>query len=124
MKVSKRTIGTVRAALGLAVCGNAAAAPSNKACEARVNDTADKLVDCIRQQPLFDHLVAFQAIADRNPGADGHGNRDTGTPGYKASVDYVAALVRGAGYRVTIQPYEYTDIHLNGVPIFNVDGKE
>ena len=124
MKVSKRTIGLVMAALGLAVCGHAAAAPSNKACEARVNDTAAKLVECIRQQPLFDHLVAFQAIADRNPGPDGHGNRDTGQPGYEASVDYVAALMRGAGYRVTIQPYEYTEFHVIGVPTFGVAGQD
>ena len=41
-------------------------------------------------------------ISDQNPGTDGHGNRDTGTPGYRASVDYVAGRMRQAGYAVTI----------------------
>ena len=43
----------------------------------------------------------MQAIADANPGADGHPSRNSGEPGYKASVDYVANLMRKAGYDVT-----------------------
>lgn len=108
----------------LAVSGRAQAAPSNKACEARVNDTAAKLVACIQQPALFAHLVAFQRISDRNPGPDGHGNRDTGHPGYEASVDYVSALMRQAGYRVTVQPYDYTAFSLNGSPAFRANGHD
>jgi len=84
------------------------AAPSNQVCEARANDTLERLLECIQQQALWNHLAKFQQIADENRGSDGHGNRDTGTSGYKASVDYVAGLMRQAGYRVTIQPYQYT----------------
>lgn len=123
----KTAIGVVAAtsaALVLAFDGQAAAAPSNKACEARINDTAAKLVECIQQQPLFDHLVAFQAIADRNPGPGGHGNRNVGTPGYEASVDYVAALMRGAGYRVTVQPYNYAQFSVTGNPAFSGAGRD
>lgn len=111
-------------ALALAVSGRAAGAPSNQACEARVNDTAAKLVECIQQQPLFAHLVAFQRISDRNPGPDGHGNRDTGQPGYEASVDYVAGLMRGAGYRVTVQPYNYTAFAVTGSPAFQAASQD
>jgi len=105
-------------ALGFGVSGPVAAAPSNGLCEARVNDTAVRLTACIQQQPLWRHLVAFQKIADQNPGTLGHGNRNTGTPGYRASVDYVAALMRRAGYRVTIQPYRWTRFSVTGVPVF------
>ena len=46
---------------------------------------------------------------DANPSpADGHPSRNAGGPGYKASVDYVAKVMRDAGYDVTIQPYTFT----------------
>jgi hypothetical protein len=51
----------------------------------------------------------FQAIADANPSpADGMPSRNSGEPGYKASVDYVAKLMTQAGYNVTVQPYKFT----------------
>lgn len=52
------------------------------------------------------HMQAFQAIADANP-VDGDGSRNSGEPGYKASVDYVARLMTEAGYNVTIQTYKF-----------------
>ena len=59
-------------------------------CQNRVNNTPRKLIPCIRRAELWAHMKAFQAIADANPGADGHPSRNSGEPGYKASVDYVA----------------------------------
>ncbi len=50
-------------------------------------------------------MVAWQQIADANPGPDGHPSRNAGEPGYLASVNYAADLLRAAGYAVTIQPY-------------------
>jgi Zn-dependent M28 family amino/carboxypeptidase len=51
----------------------------------------------------------FQAIADANPSpADGMPSRNSGEPGYRASVDYVANAMTAAGYNVTIQPYKFT----------------
>ena len=44
------------------------------------------------------HLTAFQRIAERNGG-----NRAAGTSGYDASARYVAARMRAAGYRVSLQ---------------------
>ncbi|MEO9170731.1 MAG: M28 family peptidase [Candidatus Baltobacteraceae bacterium] len=101
-----------------------ATAPSGPVCEKRVNDTPAKLLECIREQALFAHLVDLQHIADRNPGPDGHGNRDTGQPGYKASVDYVAALMRKAAYRVTIQQYNVAGFSVIGTPEFRTIAHE
>ena len=77
-------------------------------CENRVNDTPAKLGSCIAAPTLWQRLAEFQKIADANPGPGGHPSRDTGTPGYKASVAYVAGLMRKAGYHVTIQAYRYS----------------
>jgi len=98
--------------------GVTGSAPSEQACQARVNDTPEKLQECIQQASLWSYLAHFQKISNEHKGADGHGNRDTGTPGYKASVDYVAGLVRQAGYKVTIQQYQYNASEVAGVPQF------
>ena len=88
---------------------SSAGAVSSAACNSRVNDTPGKLVPCIRTDDLWNHMKAFQAIADANPSpADGHPSRNSGEPGYKASVDYVANLMKKAGYHVTVQPYKFT----------------
>jgi hypothetical protein len=113
-----------KAFLGILALGwisSAAAAPSQ--CYKRDNGTQAKLLECIRPGALWHRLTHFQAIADANPDRQGHGNRDTGTPGYLASVDYVARLMRGAGYRVTIQPYEWKRFEVLGTPGFEADGK-
>src|SRR5579859_2510188 len=83
--------------------GPAAGAGLSSGCDARANDTASKLDACIQQSSLWRQLREFQRIADANPDPQGHGNRDTGSPGYEASVDHVARIMRGAGYHVTIQ---------------------
>src|SRR4051794_35081253 len=96
-----------------------AGAASSSGCDSRVNDTPGKLVPCITTDDLWNHMQAFQAIADANPGADGHPSRNSGEPGYKASVDYVAAAMRKAGYDVTLQPYTFTYSSFVGTPSFS-----
>jgi hypothetical protein len=93
-----------------------AGAVSSKACNGRVNDTPEKLVPCIKTDDLWQHMQAFQAIADANPGPDGHASRNSGEPGYRASVDYVAGLMGQAGYDVTIQPYTFDYFAYQGTP--------
>ena len=93
------------------------------ACRQRVNDTIEKLQACVRRDSLWQLLSQFQRIADANPGPQGHGNRDTGTPGYAASVAYVAKLMRNAGYQVTIQQYIYTRSDVAGTPFLRAGGK-
>jgi Zn-dependent M28 family amino/carboxypeptidase len=48
------------------------------------------------------HLTALQAIAKHSGGT-----RASGTPGFDRSADYVATLMRLAGYRVTRQPFQF-----------------
>jgi hypothetical protein len=98
----------------LPAASSVADAISPQRCKERVNDTLAKLEECIQRTSLWRHLAKFQQIANENPGPHGHANRDTGTPGYAASVAYVAKLVRAAGYKVTIQRYNYTKEEVAG----------
>ena len=91
--------------------------------QAQVNDPAEKVAESIQAGSLWSHMLDFQQIADDNPGHDGHGNRDTGTSGYKASVDYVAGLMQDAGYSVTIQQYNYRNLKVVGQPRFTASGQ-
>ena len=105
-------------AAGFVVPADASAITSAE-CDAQVNDTPGKLIPCIQQDDLWHHMQQFQAIADANPGPDGHPSRNSGEPGYKASVDYVAKLMREAGYDVTIQPYKFTYSAYVGTPTWS-----
>ncbi len=93
----RRTAGGVRHLSLLLLCVAAglvapagAGATSSAGCANRVNDTPGKLIPCIRRTDLWGYMQHFQAIANANPGADGHPSRNSGEPGYKASADYVA----------------------------------
>ncbi len=87
------------------------------ACANRVNNTPQKLVDCVNQADLWAHMVKFQQIADANPGPDGHPSRNSGEPGYKASADYVAGVMKAAGYDVTLQEYKFHYFSFIGTPV-------
>jgi len=87
-------------------------------CQARVNDTPSKLLPCIQTDDLWNIMKDFQAIADANPGPDGHASRNSGEPGYKASADYVANIMTQAGYNVTIQKYKFFYFAFTGLPTF------
>ncbi|WP_166658758.1 M28 family peptidase [Kribbella sp. VKM Ac-2571] len=91
------------------------------ACANRVNNTPQKLVDCVNKDDLWAHMVKFQQIADANPGADGHPSRNSGEPGYKASADYVAGVMRAAGYNVTLQEYKFHYFSFVGTPVMRED---
>ncbi|RBY86763.1 aminopeptidase [Blastococcus sp. TBT05-19] len=49
-------------------------------------------------------MEAFQRIADESTDPVYPGSRAAGTEGYAASVEYVAGLLEGAGYTVTLDP--------------------
>jgi Zn-dependent M28 family amino/carboxypeptidase len=104
-------------AVGLLAPASASAITPSQ-CDAQVNDTPSKLVPCIQQDDLWNHMKAFQAIADANPGPDGHPSRNSGEPGYKASADYVARLMTEAGYDVTIQTYKFFYFAYTAIPEF------
>ena len=108
----------VTAGMGLVATPSATAITSAQ-CDARVNDTPSKLIECIQTADLWKHMQAFQKIANQNPGPDGHPSRNSGEPGYRASVDYVASVMRQAGYDVTIQPYKILYYAYVGIPSFS-----
>jgi hypothetical protein len=62
------------AGIALGSPGSAVAITSAQ-CDSQVNDTPSKLLPCIQQDDLWNHMKAFQAIADANPGPDGHASR-------------------------------------------------
>src|SRR3954452_3152505 len=90
-----------------------------KDCDKRNNDTPKKLVECIQTDDLWAHMVNLEQIANANPGPDGKPSRNSGEPGYKASADYVANLMKQAGYDVTIQEYPFEYFAYPGVPAFS-----
>ena len=67
-----------------------------------VGTDTSELRDAVTVGGVMTHQNALQAIADANGGT-----RAAGTPGYDASVEYVAELLEGAGYDVTIQEFTY-----------------
>jgi hypothetical protein len=95
-----------------------ASAKQASQCDTQANDTPSKLIPCIQTGDLMGYMQQFQAIADANPGADGHASRNSGEPGYKASADYVAQQMSQDGYDVTIQPYTFTYYAYTGIPSF------
>lgn len=86
----------------------ASAAPGGKACDNRANNTYQKLLECVTVDGVVEHLEAFQKIADNSTDPVYPGTRAAGTDGYADSVDYVAGLLRDAGYQVTLDPVEIT----------------
>jgi Zn-dependent M28 family amino/carboxypeptidase len=73
-----------------------------QSCDNRVNDTSEKLLECVTVEGVRQHQAALQAIADANGGT-----RASGTPGDDASVDYVVERMEAAGYVVTIDEFDF-----------------
>jgi aminopeptidase Y len=72
------------------------------ACDNRVNNTFNKLLECVTLEGVREHQAALQTIADAN-----NGIRTSGTSGYDASVAYAEQVFRNAGYNVTVQPFQF-----------------
>ena len=64
------------------------------------------------------HLRALGRIGDRN-----RNTRAAGTPGYAASVDYVADRLRAAGYRVRLQKVPFPVFRDRTRPVLQAEGK-
>jgi Zn-dependent M28 family amino/carboxypeptidase len=65
-------------------------------------NSSKRLREAVTVNGVYEHLRAFQKIADRNDGT-----RASGTPGYDASAAYVTSVLRRAGYRVTEQTFTF-----------------
>ena len=62
---------------------------------------AQQLTGAVSTDGAWPHLQALQRIADENGG-----DRAAGTPGYQASVEYVAGVLGAAGFAVSTLTYE------------------
>jgi Zn-dependent M28 family amino/carboxypeptidase len=92
--------GPVRAGLVLGVAASIACASTASAQLDEVN--TKKLREGVTVNGILQHERAFQTIANLNGGT-----RASGTPGYRASVDYVKARLQRAGYRVSEQEFTF-----------------
>jgi hypothetical protein len=88
--------------------GQAASAAPGAACDNRANNSYRTLIDCVTLEGVREHQAAFQKIADNSDDPVYPGTRAAGTVGYAQSVEYVAGLLRDAGYEVTLDPVEIT----------------
>jgi hypothetical protein len=82
-------------------CATVCALGGTSATAAMPVDTSE-LRKAVTAEGALEHERQFQAIADANGDT-----RASGTPGYDASVDYVAGLLTNAGYQVSRQEFEY-----------------
>jgi len=73
---------------------------------APIAGSAEQLTQAVTAAGLRTHLAALQRIANENGGT-----RASGTPGYDASVAYVAKELRQAGYSPHLQRVRYMDSH-------------
>jgi hypothetical protein len=85
----------------------ALAAPA-AACENRNNNNYQLVLECVTLEGVREHQAALQKIADNSNDPVYPGTRAAGTVGYDRSVDYVAGLLRKAGYNVTLDPVNIT----------------
>ena len=99
-----------------AVPSPASGAPSDSGCQNRQLNTIDKLLACVNADDALEHLAAFQSFADASGGT-----RASGTPGYDASVDYVAGLLEDAGLTVTRQAFSF-DLYTENSSSLSLDG--
>jgi Zn-dependent M28 family amino/carboxypeptidase len=99
------------AVLGLAAAAllpvQAASAAPGTGCDTRTNNTYQKLLECVTLEGVREHQAQFQKIADNNDDPFYPGTRADGTQGYEDSVDYVAGLLRDAGYQVTLDEFQF-----------------
>jgi Zn-dependent M28 family amino/carboxypeptidase len=76
-------------------------------CENRINNTHAKLQECVTLEGVREHQAALQSIANANDGV-----RAAGTPGYDASVAYVASKMTAAGYNVSLNAFPFLYVAL------------
>ncbi|WP_448470080.1 M28 family metallopeptidase [Mycolicibacterium sp. XJ870] len=109
-----RLLAATSAALVVAVVVAGCSSPSAPPATELPRDLAGR----ITVDAMFAHLRKFQEIADANGG-----NRAQGTPGYDASVDYVAQLLRDKGFDVQTPEFERLGTMRGGNPALTVSGR-
>lgn len=79
-----------------------ARAPNRRTCLDRTNQTYRKLLECVTVDGVRRHQARFQQFADQNDDT-----RVSGTRGYDKSARYVARKLEDAGYKVTLQEFDF-----------------
>ncbi len=107
MNVRKKVSGLLAVfamlAVSVVVPASASAEPASNACANRNINQIDKFLSCIDGDDVMVHLEALQNIADANGGV-----RNSGTPGYDESADYVVDLLEDAGFEIERQVFSFS----------------
>lgn len=106
------------ATLLLATALLAGCSPGRPGSPAAAPDLGRALAGKVTADGMFAHLRALQNIADANKG-----NRADGTPGYDASVDYVAKALRNKGFEVLTPQFDRLYAVSPGKPALTVGGR-
>lgn len=101
-------VGAALAAAALIAVPATTAAPAQAAA-----DPVSKLVRAVSGQQAKAHLYALQAIASLTGGT-----RVDGSRGFELSRDYVATLLKAAGYQVSTQKFQFEDTDFKVTPTF------
>ncbi|OBK48545.1 M28 family peptidase [Mycobacterium sp. 1081908.1] len=96
----------------------AGCSPSRPAPQAAAPDLARGLAAKVTADRMVAHLRALQGIANTN-----RGSRADGTPGYDASVDYVAKTLRDRGFKVSTPQFDRLYNVTPGKPTVMVAGR-
>jgi Zn-dependent M28 family amino/carboxypeptidase len=107
--VTHRRLARIRIGAATGVAALAGTLAMSGTVQAAVTVDTRPLRDAVTVTGVMDHLEAFQDIADANGG-----NRQAGTSGHDASVDYVEALLDDAGYVTTRQEFSYERTDFTG----------
>ncbi|OBA80485.1 peptidase M28 [Mycobacterium sp. 1164966.3] len=108
-----RSLGTALLIAGLAGCSSPRPVPPPAA-----PDFGRALAAKVTADRMYTHLHALQDIANANKG-----NRAQGTPGFDASVDYVARTLRAKGFDVSTPQFERLYAVSPGKPSLTVAGR-
>jgi Zn-dependent M28 family amino/carboxypeptidase len=108
-----RTAGALLVAAGV-LAGCSAAQPPQPAAPPKL---ADQLAGQVTAEAMLAHLHALADIANAN-----NANRADGTPGFDASVEYVAKTLRDRGFDVTTPQFSRLDTTSPGKPTLTVAG--
>ena len=97
--MARRISALIAAVAAIALIGTMAALPASADPN---NNTVKKLTKAVTVKGVLHHLKALQKVADRNGG-----NRASGQPGYRKSVDYVVDELDDAGYDPQVQEFTF-----------------
>lgn len=108
----------IRWATGVALLAATAVVSCSSGSPPPATALGPELADRVSIDGVYGHLLELQRIADANDG-----NRADGSPGYQASVDYVAQQLRDGGFEVETPEFERFSGSRGGEPALTVAGR-